>query len=430
MTQGKIDNSRRASARKPFFLSVTIIGKTTPPIEQEVCASFGIESNIITITTMKRLYHHNGFRYASAPPFPSLLLWSLFLLLLPTFAFFANAATTTTTTTTTATFNYHRPELVQKALADKKPIYYFGLGSNMSREKIEQRTAGSNITICSMEPAIVPGHRLAFNMRGFPPLEPGMGSLEPIIRKGTMATTSSETISRPVLAYDKDECHGALVLLSADDYEALMRTEGVGPHVKDPGYEEVVVWAYPYSRPKNTNKNHPFSFSGQTPKPVLAVALRARPHVRLLQDPCPSQRYMDLLRKGAKELQLVDDYQDFLLRHPVQEVSRLLGKIAVHNLVFLSIVSFKWKLRFISKLQSWVIYRIISSPQGHPPPHIPQQKQQKQQQQASFHLSRVLRQVAMGIVLLPGALVGFGLLHYLRAIGKVSPFMKQMIDRY
>jgi hypothetical protein len=393
---------------------------------------------------MKQLYHHNnnGFGYySSLPPLQSFVLMWLFtsvLLLLSTAAFSVDATTTKTPTpTSNSHYNYHRPALVQDALMHKKPIYYFGLGSNMSREKIEQRTASKNtnntntttFTICSMEPAIVPGHRLAFNMRGFPPLEPGMGSLEPITTTTTTTTTNiqssseSETTtisSRPVLAYDKDECHGALILLSADDYETLMRTEGVGPHVKDPGYEEVVVWAYPYP-PKKKNSRFPFQATLSPlspPKPVLAVALRARPHVRLLQDPCPSQRYMDLLRKGAKELQLVDDYQDFLQRHPVQEVSRPLGKIAVYNLVFLSIVSFKWKVRIISKVQSWVIYRISSS------------SSLSQQQQQASQLSRVVRQVAMGIVLLPGAMVGFGILHYLRATGKLSPFMKQMVDRY
>ena len=78
-------------------------------------------------------------------------------------------------------------------------VYYFGVGSNMLRSKLENRgTNGTSITVKSIQPAIVPNHRLAFNMRGFPPLEPGMGSLEP---------TPS----------DRDECHGALCEMTREE---------------------------------------------------------------------------------------------------------------------------------------------------------------------------------------------------------------------
>ena len=85
-----------------------------------------------------------------------------------------------------------------------------------------------------MKPAVVPGHRLAFNMRGFVPLEPGMGSLEPV-----------NATSKPLLAYEEPECHGALIKLKPDMYERVMRSEGVGnPNQTSPqGYEEIVVTA-------------------------------------------------------------------------------------------------------------------------------------------------------------------------------------------
>jgi hypothetical protein len=55
-------------------------------------------------------------------------------------------------------------------------IYYFGIGSNMLRSKLENRGInGTTIELMEMEPAYVPNYRLAFNMKGFPPLEPGMG---------------------------------------------------------------------------------------------------------------------------------------------------------------------------------------------------------------------------------------------------------------
>jgi len=60
------------------------------------------------------------------------------------------------------------------------PLYYFGVGSNMLRSKVESRGLnGSKIEVISMQPAVVCNHRLAFNMRAFPPLEPAMGGIEP-----------------------------------------------------------------------------------------------------------------------------------------------------------------------------------------------------------------------------------------------------------
>ena len=49
-----------------------------------------------------------------------------------------------------------RPRLVQDALDNNKSVYYFGLGSNMSREKLEGRSPdGQLIKIQRMEPAVV-----------------------------------------------------------------------------------------------------------------------------------------------------------------------------------------------------------------------------------------------------------------------------------
>ena len=74
-----------------------------------------------------------------------------------------------------------RPNLVLDAIENNKPLYYFGVGSNLSRKKLEERSiCGKKINPLSMEPCVIPHHRLAFNLRAFPPLEPAMGSLEPL----------------------------------------------------------------------------------------------------------------------------------------------------------------------------------------------------------------------------------------------------------
>jgi hypothetical protein len=90
--------------------------------------------------------------------------------------------TTTTTTTTTTNGNVklnrnYREESTDCYDDDDEPtIYYFGIGSNMLRSKVESRGVnGTKIELLDMEPAYDKNYRLAFNMKGFPPLELGMG---------------------------------------------------------------------------------------------------------------------------------------------------------------------------------------------------------------------------------------------------------------
>ena len=295
-------------------------------------------------------------------------------------------------------------------------IYYFGLGSNMLRSKLENRGngfGGSNMTtatnatttentnsstttnnnkidIISMEPAYIRNYRLSFNLRGFCPLEPGMGSLEPI--------DDEDSRSKPLHSYEEPECHGALIALTLDNYERVMRTEGVGPNVTHPSYEEIVITAIPY----NTSRI-----------PVTAIALRARSHVRLRQDPSPSQRYMDILRQGAAELQLRENYQMFLQTHPVQQTPPWLQRMAVYNLICTMTISSKTKWRGLSKLQSFLLYTV----------YIPCGLPQVMQWQRTFS------NMCMGSILFPGACIGRILQWYCTTFNKKhSPMMQRFIS--
>lgn len=299
-------------------------------------------------------------------------------------------ATTAAAATTTRTS--HRPQLVQDALENNKALYYFGLGSNMSRKKLENRSSQGKIRILRMEPAVVKGHRLAFNMRGFPPLEPGMGSLEPVGN----GTKEAKGGSKALVRYEQNECHGALVKLRPEDYERVMLSEGVSNENSNPkkaGYEEIVVTAHPY---------------GRYAKPVQAVALRARPHVRLSRDPCPSQRYMDILQEGAAGLGLKPDYQDFLASHPVQETPVWLRKTAVYNIIMTMTLSVRLKARFVSRIQSWFLFLV----------YVPSN---------ANAVLRFFSNMATFIILLPGATAGCLAYHIMSATGTVPPFVTRMI---
>jgi hypothetical protein len=291
------------------------------------------------------------------------------------------------TTTTTITFlllvlalflglsHCHRPEYVLERLAKNQDLYYFGLGSNMLRSKLENRSSNGTIRVKSFKPAVVKNHRLAFNMRGFLPLEPGMGSLEPI-----------DSNHKPLYPYERPETHGALIKLDSKNYEKVMNSEGVSMNNTQAGYEEIVVDAYPYG----------------SKKPVKCVALRARDHVRLSKDPCPSPRYMRILREGAVELGLESSYQKYLEQHPVQQVPKWVRYIAINNLLFLFTFSRIAKTRILSRIQSFLLFRTYVPSNG---PRILQ----------------FLHHLFTAMITLPGAMMGLLMLGFFKVTKKEPP---------
>ena len=238
-----------------------------------------------------------------------------------------------------------RPSILSSA-APNAPVHYFGFGSNMCRDKVENRAAGSKLELLDFQPAVVRGHRLAFNMRGFAPLEPGIAGLEPC---------------------QTSECHGALITLTAKEYERLMASEGGTPG----DYEEVIVPAVPYA-------------GGE---PVHAIALRAREHARLDADACPSERYMRLLIRGARELGLKPSYIAALEKQCTQAVPTGLRQVAIHHLFLVSAL-FRLHLRSIVRAQSWLLWRA----------YVPSTERRR--------LRRLLGNGATAILLAPGAILG------------------------
>lgn len=243
-----------------------------------------------------------------------------------------------------------RPPMIVNA-APNDVVHYFGVGSNMLKSKLLNRGLnGTKIDVINFQPACVRRHRLAFNMRGFPPLEPGMGALEP----------DDEGDS---------ECHGALCTMNACEYEKVWLSEGGG--APKPGYEEIVVQAYPYG----------------SDTPVPALALRARPHARLRVDACPSERYMDILVRGATELGIQAKYIDELKAIKVQQVSSVMRFLALHYFYLITSL-FRLKARKLVSALSWVLWRAyVPSTCANP-------------------VKRWLGDVFTALLLLPGASVG------------------------
>jgi hypothetical protein len=289
-----------------------------------------------------------------------------------------------------------RPQLVQDAFQKNTSLYYFGLGSNMLREKVVGRSSDGqgDILIQDFQAAVVHGHRLAFNLKGFAPLEPGMGSLEPLYDDDNDNDKKGQPKhkSQALHSYHAPECHGALMKLSPVQYERVMKSEGIG--MKRSGYQEVVVTAVPYDTSQ---------------PPVQAICLTASPHAKLKKDPSPSVRYMTILRRGAAELQLKPCYQEFLAQHPVQNTPLWMKRLAIQNLIgtfTIGKVLNGW--RGLSKLQSWFLFRVYVNG-------------------SAGKLRCAVSNVLTALILLPGACVGMLLTTVNKMRGKEpSPMLQRM----
>jgi len=112
--------------------------------------------------------------------------------------------------------------------ADK--VWYFAYGSNMKSSVMERR----GITPLAVQRLCVPSHVLTFDVFGVPYSEPAMAS---IAERGAAMGVGSP-------ARDKQESpppvHGIGYLLSADDLNSLVISEGAGT-----AYTEVGVLARP-----------------------------------------------------------------------------------------------------------------------------------------------------------------------------------------
>ena len=260
-----------------------------------------------------------------------------------------------------------------------------------------------------MEPCVIPHHRLAFNMRAYPPLEPAMGGLEPlpsfyeqqsndendevVSEKEESNSKIKHKVSSALKPYERQECHGALIKLSAEDYERVHASEGGNTGALQ-GYEEIEVTCIPYDKSKPA---------------VKAIAYRAREHVRLAKDPCPSQRYMKIIKEGAQELGLRPCYLQWLEDHPVQhKPSALLKSLAINSMVF-NITLTMLKFRIPAYIQNRLLFMAYV---------LPTEARWKQ----------IVSEILSGLIMVPTACFGALLRKYLVATGKMPERFQAFID--
>lgn len=151
-------------------------------------------------------------------------------------------------------------------------VRYFGFGANVDQQLMQRRIGGTPL---SAEPAMAKGYRLAFTALGFGP-EPGFASIE----RSKMG--------------DPSEIHGVLYTLDAAQMARLCATEAV------PLSYSVISFRCT-------------TYDGQA---VGACALQANGPGLLVEAALgtirPSERYLGVIRAGAKASGLADSWLQYL----------------------------------------------------------------------------------------------------------------------
>ncbi len=160
--------------------------------------------------------------------------------------------------------------------ADETPsVWVFAFGSNMKKSVLEGRRMIKPVESVA---AVLPTHMLTFQQPGLPYREPGFATVEPL-RDG----------ARP--------CHGVAHLMTPTQWEYYKESEGaVG--LGDTGYAAVEVQLELYDGRKITG----YTLMTQ-PKSLQIFKGRQA---------LPSLRYLELLRTGAVEHGLHEDYVAYL----------------------------------------------------------------------------------------------------------------------
>jgi len=160
---------------------------------------------------------------------------------------------------------------------------YFAFGSNMASSTMTNLRGLSPLASTA---AVLPSHKLRFNLPGAPLIEPSSASVEPS-------------------SGDGDIVHGVLYTLSEDDFATVCRTEGV-PLAYVLHRCNVVTYI-------GDGETAGLDALQSRSSSVTAFTLRAaRKSWRDGRDIPPSQGYLNVLVRGAVEYRLDKSYLSYL----------------------------------------------------------------------------------------------------------------------
>lgn len=279
-------------------------------------------------------------------PNPKIIVGSLALLVLGHVSHYHAEAMSTNTGTPRSRTGNGTPRTSNTK--NQKPTYYnyFAFGSNMASSTM---TALRSLDPVASTAAILPNHRLAFNVPGTAFVEPSWASVEPLKEKDTNTNTNTDMNANDEKYVDnndgnrnyrngKNNLHGVLYKLTEKDFESVCSTEGVPfgytlhrcrvvPYRGD-GAVAGETAMMQFQQEQNDQEREQQKQRDQQQQQngddadivrntkingIFAYTLRAaRKEWREAKDTPPSQSYLNVLIRGAEEYQLDREYLDYL----------------------------------------------------------------------------------------------------------------------
>jgi len=179
------------------------------------------------------------------------------------------------------------PPAISSSHSSPKTINYLAYGSNLTSAVL---TDSRHLHPLQVTPVRVPGLTLTFTLAGLPYLEPCFANVRPRLPPP------------PPPAEQERELVGVVYKLTEDDYSRLFASEGAGS-----GYQEFTVTCYPLT---------PATTAAADSNEIIATTLLCREDTStgaMTRPGCqPSHRYLQLLRKGARERGLPASYVQHL----------------------------------------------------------------------------------------------------------------------
>jgi hypothetical protein len=174
-------------------------------------------------------------------------------------------------------------------------VYNFAYGSNMCSDVL---TGRRKIKPVESIPGVLEGWQLTFDLRGVPGVEPAFGNIKP----------------NPTA-----EIHGLLHKMTGEEFKYLLTTEGGGGE-RDTGYIPTLLPVLAYD--------------GRVIQAYALVVRQNSPAIHQ-QHHLPSNRYLNLLVRGAKHHGVEESYIEYLESLPFHTKSKPVLALMIFELLLL-----------------------------------------------------------------------------------------------
>lgn len=232
------------------------------------------------------------------------------------------------------------PADARPAVSNEETVWNVAYGSNLSIKKLTSRAPDGRkkISPLSQHPVTVPGYKLEFRLGAIPPCEPVMAN-------------ARKSDDGPML-------HGVAYELTKEDYDTLCMSEHCATSRLEPSYRETPVAAYAYGSPVEISATI-FTHAREDSCRVASAAGNAALYGRYLH---PSERYLKLLRDGARAAELDPAYREWLETLPPARLERFPPMVLAGNLALAGaflVFQMGTMRRCVGALKSHVIPRLI-----------------------------------------------------------------------